>query len=426
MNKNKAFTLAETLIVLVILGIIASITIPAVVRRQIEAQNRTRIKKAMTVYDMLLSKIVVENNLKDNAALTNWGNNNNCVNSKPYFKSAEDTNNNCIFKSSDNIWWDISDITKPIIGLSEDDLNDPNSANRFQLLGHFDKNGSLRVDDLAYEKGQENNASNIIAMAKLFEFISTNKEGIGIIEYGDPTFSIEYGEVIDCDGEGDYSWHCYRNGKVISSTGESFDFSATCFGDSIEMAKSCINASTDKHEFIFNKLPTNNNGDYKSYDCFYFGEITNDIRCDITNTKRTLQNGLLQECNYGSCSYSGNGKVNMYISNMGEYEIDIKCNNDECIADTNINIGGIDYRYEAKVFAIDKDYEKNEEPDFHNYEASAKGITKDGKPVEIYMADDTIYAVFIDGVDYGSYCDIEHRTCHYYSADEDKMKEMEF
>ena len=45
MNKNKAFTLAETLIVLVILGIIASITIPAVVRNQIEAQNRTRIRK---------------------------------------------------------------------------------------------------------------------------------------------------------------------------------------------------------------------------------------------------------------------------------------------------------------------------------------------------------------------------------------------
>ena len=42
---EKGFTLAETLIVLVILGVIASITIPAVVRNQIEAQNRTKIKK---------------------------------------------------------------------------------------------------------------------------------------------------------------------------------------------------------------------------------------------------------------------------------------------------------------------------------------------------------------------------------------------
>ena len=44
-TKRAAFTLAETLIVLVILGIVASITIPAIVRRQMEAQNRAKIKK---------------------------------------------------------------------------------------------------------------------------------------------------------------------------------------------------------------------------------------------------------------------------------------------------------------------------------------------------------------------------------------------
>ena len=68
-KKKAAFTLAETLIVLVILGVVAAITIPALVRNQMEAQNRTRIKKAMTVYDMLINKIVVENNLKDDVAV---------------------------------------------------------------------------------------------------------------------------------------------------------------------------------------------------------------------------------------------------------------------------------------------------------------------------------------------------------------------
>ena len=44
-HKRAAFTLAETMIVLVVLGVVASITIPAVVRNQIDAQNRTKLKK---------------------------------------------------------------------------------------------------------------------------------------------------------------------------------------------------------------------------------------------------------------------------------------------------------------------------------------------------------------------------------------------
>lgn len=176
--RKAAFTLAETLIVLVILGIIASITIPAVVRNQMEAQNRTRIRKSMTVYDMSLSKMVVENNLKSNEALTQWGNGNNCVNTRAYFKSAEDGNNNCIFKSSDNVWWDITDITRPIIGL------DRNMNNHFQMFGHFDNNGSLRVDDIQYDMANLNNEnyiqqSDIDNMTALWDFANNVKTKTG-------------------------------------------------------------------------------------------------------------------------------------------------------------------------------------------------------------------------------------------------------
>ena len=36
--------------------------------------------------------------------------------------------------------------------ITEDDLDNEDASNRFKLLGHFDKNGTLRVDDLNYEK----------------------------------------------------------------------------------------------------------------------------------------------------------------------------------------------------------------------------------------------------------------------------------
>ena len=46
MKKNtKAFTLAEVLVTLTILGIVASITVPGIVKRQTERANKTKIKK---------------------------------------------------------------------------------------------------------------------------------------------------------------------------------------------------------------------------------------------------------------------------------------------------------------------------------------------------------------------------------------------
>ena len=90
-GKHKAFTLAETLITLVILGIIAAITIPALVRNHVENANRTKLKKAMTVYDTALSKIIIENGIKSNDGLITYAGNeeNNCQGSAPYFKSTK-------------------------------------------------------------------------------------------------------------------------------------------------------------------------------------------------------------------------------------------------------------------------------------------------------------------------------------------------
>ena len=178
-KKRAAFTLAETLIVLVILGVVAAITVPALVRNQMEAQNRTRLRKAMTVYDMAINKMVVENNFKSNTALTDWGNGNNCVNTKPYFKSVQDGNNNCRFRTSDGIWWDITDITRPKIDLRNDDFSNPSTI--FQMFAHFGKDGELRVDDIQYDIANVQTdkyikQSDVDNLTTLYNFANNKKE----------------------------------------------------------------------------------------------------------------------------------------------------------------------------------------------------------------------------------------------------------
>ena len=178
MINKKAFTLAETLIVLVILGVVAAITIPALIRRQVESSNRTRIRKAITVYDTAINKMVVENGIKSNDALINEfnadRNNGSCEKSRVYFKVSQVGANDCTFRASDGVWWNISDINHPIIAFNEDDLTDEiasGDTNRaFHLVGYLDDNGSLRVGDLAIAEGD-----NEEYLKKLYNFANKEK-----------------------------------------------------------------------------------------------------------------------------------------------------------------------------------------------------------------------------------------------------------
>ena len=218
-DYKSGFTLAETMIVLVILGIVAAITVPALVRNQIDAQNRTRLRKAMTVYDMALNKMVVENDFKNTTALTDWGNGNNCVNTKPYFKVAEENANNCIFRSSDGVWWNIEDITHPIIAFNFDDLDKADEENNkaFHFVGYLDDNGSLRVSDLAKATGDDQKY-----LTKLYNFINNIKSGLA--ENGPSLTTIRPRTI--CDGTGEFCSSYDEYGRLIVS-GE------WCSGDTI-------------------------------------------------------------------------------------------------------------------------------------------------------------------------------------------------
>ena len=130
----------------------------------------------MTVYDTALNKMVVENGIKSNDALINEfnaeNNNNSCAKSRAYFKTSQDGANDCTFRASDGVWWNISDINHPIIAFNEDDLNKADEENNkaFHLVGYIDDNGSLRVSDLAQATGD-----NQEYLTKLYNFVNNKK-----------------------------------------------------------------------------------------------------------------------------------------------------------------------------------------------------------------------------------------------------------
>ena len=162
---KKGFTLAEILSVVIILGIIASITIPTTVKRGSERANKTKIRKALSVYNTAVEKMLIENNLPRSTEGLNNFIGANCQNATRYFRmnSLETPGNNCRFRAADGLWWDITDITNTIVAFRNDaqhpDLNWVTAGNgenkAFKFVTRFDNNGSARINDngISYTSG---------------------------------------------------------------------------------------------------------------------------------------------------------------------------------------------------------------------------------------------------------------------------------
>ena len=114
-NKKTAFTLMETLITVVILGIVAAIVVPNLINRQVENANRTRVKKAMASYEKAINYIIIENDIRTTEGIREFGEDDDCESAKKYFKTVQDGANDCIFRTADRVWWDITDLSKPLI-----------------------------------------------------------------------------------------------------------------------------------------------------------------------------------------------------------------------------------------------------------------------------------------------------------------------
>ena len=155
-KMKKGFTIAEVMVVVVVMGVIAVMTVPNVIKKYQEALERTKIKKSMASYDTAINKMIIENGLKSESLLKEWAESNDCANSVEYFKYVK--RDGCIFKTSDGVYWDIGNITSPIIAMSENALQDAkengtDGKKSFKLVTSYDVLlGTFRVDDLEFEK----------------------------------------------------------------------------------------------------------------------------------------------------------------------------------------------------------------------------------------------------------------------------------
>ena len=164
-NLNKGFTLAEILAVLVILGVVAALTIPSTLHRTSERANKTRIRKAMTVYETAVEKMIIENNIpRTTASLTAFalGQNNDCAPITGYFKVGrlETPGNNCRFRASDGLWWDVTDIANTMVSFKQEDLKSEiaggSEYKAFKLATTFDSNASYRINDKSFAENSYN------------------------------------------------------------------------------------------------------------------------------------------------------------------------------------------------------------------------------------------------------------------------------
>lgn len=63
MNNKKGFTLAEVLVTLAVIGVVAALTIPALIQSSNEKQAKTSIKKALSVLNQALTMSIAQNGI---------------------------------------------------------------------------------------------------------------------------------------------------------------------------------------------------------------------------------------------------------------------------------------------------------------------------------------------------------------------------
>ena len=323
-ERKAAFTLAEVLMVLVILGIVASLTVTTVIQKHIKTSKRTRIKKAVTVYDSAINKMVVENSLKSDDALLNWADN-DCTNTSAYFKIVEKVDgSNCTFKAPDGLYWDISDIENPIVAQTKDDLTnhkaDPTSAgtNAFTLSAWFDDNGSLRVDDLAAA-----DESTKPELTRLYNYI--NNKAIDDAQQSGPLWNKLTNNLPACESQE------YKSGGINNQ-----------FGDSRQV---CLNCSGCVDEFTYNsstrvKLPS---GRTSLITVPTDTKVVHNLNGDIVATVECRED--VQKCYYQFIELTDKRAIKFFKSLCNE-------NGEDCESETNYEIL---YENDEKNITIERD-----------------------------------------------------------------------
>lgn len=87
--RKRGFTLAEVLITLSIIGVVAALTIPSIVNNAAETQNLIALKKQYNVISQAIMNLQNDPNFQGYITVTHWTNFGNEV--KPYLKYVKDS-----------------------------------------------------------------------------------------------------------------------------------------------------------------------------------------------------------------------------------------------------------------------------------------------------------------------------------------------
>lgn len=242
-NFKKAFTLAETITVLAIIGVIATLTIPNLVLKHQERTNITKIKKAMMTYDMAIKKMLAENTFTNIGTFLLWARDNNtCNTAKKYFKIVE--SDNCFFRTPDGLYWNITNINRPLVSFKpiesiQDALaksRDKTNKDTFAFWttyvttrANMTNNKGLRINDLVYETTINPTSINSIVLEKLYDYITEGKI-IGTGSY----FTCEGASCCKDNTSGKYCFRkldsCITEGNKYTLYGGASYSSKTCTG----------------------------------------------------------------------------------------------------------------------------------------------------------------------------------------------------
>lgn len=229
--KKPAFTLAEVLVSLVILGLVAVMVIPSTTKKTTERQNRTKIAKAIETYNKLIDKVVIENGITTtsslnsllranggeiytkpqmrtyirglergsdeyNAAVEQYNQDlniynqnlaqNGCANARKYF-NVSDTNaqNKCIFKTKDGLWWNMLTASSTIVAFKEETLldnristiaSDYDDHRAFYFTATVDSNGSWRTNYVTSSMDLDNKLKTEKAYDYAFNKVNTMRK----------------------------------------------------------------------------------------------------------------------------------------------------------------------------------------------------------------------------------------------------------
>lgn len=158
-KDKKGFTLAEVLVALTILGIVAMLVVPGLTNKSQTMAKRVKIKKALSVYESAINTIITENNLPQTTSSLNSfiKNDDECSNAYKYFKAIK--KNGCQFQTSDGLWWDVgtnATMSNAIVAFKKAaDLKKAKASSytdysAFYFITDFDDFGTPRILDLNY------------------------------------------------------------------------------------------------------------------------------------------------------------------------------------------------------------------------------------------------------------------------------------